>query len=322
MIIQRLISGLCRPPWLPVDFFLPILGKYSATRSSCLGESEPIQPESPVDLRVSKAHASHGYDTVRISIVSYNATAPMLTRVSDSEDTAVAWDHSAPFQYRWTSQFDTGVKNARCVGSSGEEGGLLKAYNHTWGGYSESPAPDSKCLFDCQDDPQCIFFSFYHNHTTEESICELFKSCTECSIENVAVLQPSNNLIRDKDNNTLVFNHPSFYDGWTTTKKYGKSFIHTALVKIDPGRNNPFQVDGTEFNVKIPLDGSTAKFVIWGDPCISSKFVGCSFGKYFDSYEKSVKMINALAEEDSGFDGFIMLGDKCVCSPLFSELFA
>jgi len=109
-----------------------------------------------------------------------------------------------------------------------------------------------------------------------------------------------------------VFNNSSFYDGWTTTKKYGKSFIHTALVKIEPGRDNPFQVDGTQFNVKIPLDGSTAKFVAWGDPCISSKFVGCSFGKYFDAYEKSVNMINTLAEVDgdSGFDGFIMLGDN------------
>lgn len=274
--------------------------------------SSAIEPESPIDLRVSKAHASHGYDTVRISIVSYTVTAPMLTRLKDPEEELI-WDHSAPFQYRWTSQFDTGVKNARCVGSSEEGGESLKSYSYTWGGYSESPAPDSKCLFDCQGLDECNFFSFYHNHTTKESSCELFKSCTECeSTESVGQLQSPSNLFQDKDNNTLVFNNSSFYDGWTTTKKYGKSFIHTALVKIEPGRDNPFQVDGTQFNVKIPIDGSTAKFVAWGDPCISSKFIGCSFGKYFDSYEKSVNMINALAEVDgdSGFDGFIMLGDN------------
>ena len=290
---------------------------FRMTRADDYCSSAQIEPESPIDLRVSKAHASHGYDTVRISIVSYTATAPTLTRLKDPEE-ELSWDHSAPFQYRWTSQFDTGVKNARCVGSSGEEAGSLKSYSYTWAGYSESPAPDSKCLFDCQGLDECNFYSFYYNDTTKESSCELFNSCTECesaeSAESVEQLQPSNNLIQDKDNNTLVFNHPSFYNGWTTTKNYGKSFIHTALVKIEPGRDNAFSVDGTEFNVKMPLDGSTAKFIVWGDPCISSKFVGCSFGKYFDSYEKSVNMINALAEVDgySGFDGFIMLGDKCV----------
>jgi hypothetical protein len=69
-------------------------------------------------------------------------------------------------------------------------------------------------------------------------------------------------------------------------------------------------IDGHDFEARIPKEGDRAKCMVWGDPCISSKFVGCSFGKYFDAYEKSVNMINALAEVEDGFDCFIMLGDN------------
>jgi hypothetical protein len=99
-------------------------------------------------------------------------------------------------------------------------------------------------------------------------------------------------------------------DGWTTTKKYGESHIHTRLTKITPGVKNPFTIDGHGFDIKIPKEGDKAKCIVWGDPCISSKFVGCSFGKYFDAYEKSVTALNALAEAEDGYDCFIMLGDN------------
>ena len=101
-------------------------------------------------------------------------------------------------------------------------------------------------------------------------------------------------------------------DGWTTTAKYGNSYIHTRLTKVVPGMKNIFAIDGHEFNVKIPKQGEKAKCIVWGDPCISSKFVGCSFGQYFDAYEKSVKMLNALSkiDGDDGYDCFIMLGDN------------
>ena len=41
-----------------------------------------------------------------------------------------------------------------------------------------------------------------------------------------------------------------------------------------------------------------------------SKFVGCLFEKYFVAYEKSVNMLNTLAEAEDGLDCFIMLGDN------------
>ena len=97
---------------------------------------------------------------------------------------------------------------------------------------------------------------------------------------------------------------------WTTVKKYGDSYMHTRLTTITPGIKNTFKVDDNEFDIKIPEEGKQAKCIIWGDPCISSKFVGCSFGKYFDAYGKSVKMLNSLAEADDGYDCFIMLGDN------------
>ena len=104
---------------------------------------------------------------------------------------------------------------------------------------------------------------------------------------------------------------------WTTVKKYGDSFMHTMLTTITPGVQNAFKIDDNEFDVKIPEEGKPAKCIIWGDPCISSKFVGCTFGKYFDAYEKSVNMLNSLAEADDGYDCFIMLGDNFYVSLVF-----
>ena len=308
--------------------------KAQTTSDGCSSAVDP--PGSPIDLRVSKAHASHGYDAVRISVVGTSPDPPAFVRRpldtpaggtvegdGIAEDEVLTWAYSAPLQYRWTAQFDTGVANARCVASLGSNS-LIQSYNYTWGGYSESPAPDSQCLFDCQGNDECQYFSQYYNQTTNECICKLFRECDQCIDTTTDMTELVEGYINDDENDAVILDQ-AFEDhlvekgdtnmlkGWTTTKKYGKSFIHTAIVKVVPGISNPFVVDGTEFDVRIPEDGESAKCVIWGDPCISSKFVGCSFGKYFDAYAKSVEMINALAEADvdeGGFDCFIMLGDN------------
>ena len=59
----------------------------------------------------------------------------------------------------------------------------------------------------------------------------------------------------------------SVRDGWTTTAKYEKSYMHTRLTKIVPGVEIFFAIDGHEFNVKIPKQGDKAKCIVWGDPC-------------------------------------------------------
>jgi hypothetical protein len=37
-------------------------------------EDALIPPQSPIDLRITKAHASRGYDVVRISVITYSAS--------------------------------------------------------------------------------------------------------------------------------------------------------------------------------------------------------------------------------------------------------
>lgn len=156
--------------------------KAQASNDKCSSAIDP--PVSPIDLRVSKAHASHGYDAVRISIVSTSLDPPAFVRrpMADSsavEDEVLSWDTSAPFKYRWTAQFDTGTANARCVADPNGNS-LIESYNYTWGGHAESPAPDSQCLFDCQSNEECTYFSQYYNQTTNECICELFRECDQC----------------------------------------------------------------------------------------------------------------------------------------------
>ena len=292
---------------------------------TCSAEINP--PVSPIDLRVTKAHAQHGYDMVRISVITYSKDPPTFTRgpidveggASTSED--LTFDYSGKFQYRWTSQFDTGLHGVHCHADPDEETGispLLNITSYKWDGFGESPSPDSECLFACQDNDECKYYSFYYNATTKGCQCELFSSCNSCNLT-AAIKDPSTidvSLISEQiqeyaDN--LDGPHTASTDileGWTTTKKYGNSHMHTKLVKVVPGVKNPFKIDTHEFDVNIPKEGERAKCIVWGDPCISSKFVGCSFGKYFDAYEKSVDMLNALAEAEDGFDCFIMLGDN------------
>lgn len=255
-----------------------------------------IPPESPIDLRITKAHASRGYDAVRISVITYSATPPTFESNPLGNGTSLEWDYSGKFKYRWTSQFDTGLHNSRCLSE------ILDAQNYTWGGHSESPAPDTACLMACQDNPGCNHFSMFYNSTTEEVQCELFEECSKCSPKDLITSIASKYIPHEQTVNLK--------DGWTTTSKYGDSYIHTRITQVVLGVNNPFAVDGHEFNVKIPKKDETAKCIVWGDPCISSKFVGCSFGEYFDAYEKSVTMLNQLAEADDSFDCFIMLGDN------------
>ena len=264
-----------------------------------------IPPQSPIDLRITKAHASRGYDVVRISVITYSASPPTFVSNPAGNGTSLDWDYSGKFKYRWTAQFDTGVHNVRCQNATGE---MLDVQNYTWGGHSESPAPDTACLFACQDNPECKHYSVFYNSTTEEVQCELFKECiSSCSYKVWAYTHASNL------NKTSFVPHEqtvSLREGWTTTSKYGESYIHTRITQVVPGVDNPFAIDGHEFNVKIPPKDEKAKCIVWGDPCISSKFVGCSFGQYFDAYAKSVTMLNQLSEVDDSFDCFIMLGDN------------
>jgi len=57
-----------------------------------------IPAESPLDLRITKAHAKHGYDVVRISVISYSEQPPIF--VNDN-NTSLEWDYSGAFRYRW-----------------------------------------------------------------------------------------------------------------------------------------------------------------------------------------------------------------------------
>ena len=57
-----------------------------------------IPAESPLDLRITKAHAARGYDVVRISVITYSEDPPIF--VNDN-NTSLEWDYSGAFRYRW-----------------------------------------------------------------------------------------------------------------------------------------------------------------------------------------------------------------------------
>jgi hypothetical protein len=73
----------------------------------CSSAIEP--PVSPLDLRITKANAKHGYNVMRVSVITYSMEPPAFVSGSlggnaTDEDESLSWDYSGAFKYRWTSQ--------------------------------------------------------------------------------------------------------------------------------------------------------------------------------------------------------------------------
>ena len=62
-------------------------------------EVETVVPVSPLDLRVTRGYGPTGYDKVRVSVVSSNASALPGPRSNET------FDYERPFQWRWKQNF-------------------------------------------------------------------------------------------------------------------------------------------------------------------------------------------------------------------------
>mmetsp|Transcript_23459 Transcript_23459/g.48741 ORF Transcript_23459/g.48741 Transcript_23459/m.48741 type:complete len:516 (-) Transcript_23459:47-1594(-) len=93
----------------------------------------------------------------------------------------------------------------------------------------------------------------------------------------------------------------------STYQKYGTNYLHSAIVTATPGTATPFTIDNTTVSVLLPLEDGPSSGIVWSDPCISGRWVGCSMSSF--AFNHSVDMLNVLST-DPTWHYFQILGDN------------
>jgi hypothetical protein len=207
---------------------------------------------SPLDLRITRALGSKGYDYVRISVVSHLPEPPHAD---------FAFTYSSPFVGRWEAGFDLGVSSTTCSSdpiSSSSEAGVC----------------DGDCILLCTNSADCKYYNF------DGMTCSLYDTCDFAPVENTKSV---------------------------TYTKSGQNFLHSAVVKVNAGEKTTLKIDGTDVEVNLPKENAPTSGIVWSDPCISGRWVGCQQSDV--ALERSVEMMNALSKDDS-WHYFQILGDN------------
>lgn len=212
------------------------------------------QRPSPLDVRVSKAVGSRGYDKIRLSVVSLteDARVPSLgspftgTRNEGNEDF---------FKYRWTHAYDLGSSRMRCSSAPASVFQRLPVKH------------DAECLRACSASAECRFYTFFEPSLT----CELASSTCELIVAENAT---------------------------ATYARLGRRVLHTSVVKVVPGQNT-FRVGGVDVLVNHPAEDTGVSGIVWADPCVSERWIGCTFAKQWKAFNGSVSMIDAIMADPS-----------------------
>lgn len=90
--------------------------------------------------------------------------------------------------------------------------------------------------------------------------------------------------------------------------RWTENFLHSALVDAKPGKNM-FTIAGQPVQVDLPAENQGIRAVFWSDPCFSSKWITCAYAEKFQTFPRSVAMLNAVYKDPS-MDMFAILGDN------------
>ena len=86
-------------------------------------------------------------------------------------------------------------------------------------------------------------------------------------------------------------------DSIVTYEKYGRNYLHSAMVKVNPGDKSVFKVDGTDVTVRVPEEDGPSSGIVWADPCVSDRWKPCALVDV--AMERSKEMLNALSKDDT-----------------------
>ena len=91
--------------------------------------------------------------------------------------------------------------------------------------------------------------------------------------------------------------------------RWTENYLNTGLLSVTPGATTTFNIGSETFNVYIPAEGEGTRGVIIGDPCFTSEFVTCLYGREFDMYNHTIELLNAIhAHNDTQY--WMVLGDN------------
>jgi hypothetical protein len=236
--------------------------------------SRVTSDDSNVDIRVTKAQGERGYNYLRVSAITLDPVGP----TGD-----IAWDYSEPFMYRWKHDWDIGV-SGRCDSTP-----LATLTNVT----------EQACLRACSDDtPGCKMVSYNDPvHGTDGSalcrggVCPTVNGTCALYSECAAIVND------DSENGT---------DTYTLN---GRRYLHSKVIEVTPGKPQTVMVGSTPVTLRIPVENGRSVGLIWADPCISGKYIGCHYEESWSMYNKTVTMFNSLATH-SDWDYFVLLGDN------------
>lgn len=106
--------------------------------------------------------------------------------------------------------------------------------------------------------------------------------------------------------------------------RWTQNVLNTGLVTIQPGQKTPITIGSQTFEIFIPKEGDGIRGILLGDPCFTSEFITCLYGKEFDMFNHTIELLNAAnSHDDSHF--WMILGDNFYdqsgyVSPLFPHL--
>lgn len=143
--------------------------------------------------------------------------------------------------------------------------------------FSDTMQKDAECLLACSHDNHCVHYTWY----PKSKLCALVAAA--CTI------------VQDAD-------------AEATYAKYGTNFLTSAIVDLTSGVNK-LEVAGTFIDVNLPAQGAGLRGVVIADPCFSSRWVGCKYAESWDTFNRTVLMLNALAGQGD-IDFFALLGDN------------
>eukprot|EP00516_Mucochytrium_quahogii_P008616 CAMPEP_0203748920 /NCGR_PEP_ID=MMETSP0098-20131031/3669_1 /ASSEMBLY_ACC=CAM_ASM_000208 /TAXON_ID=96639 /ORGANISM=" , Strain NY0313808BC1" /LENGTH=539 /DNA_ID=CAMNT_0050637837 /DNA_START=2029 /DNA_END=3645 /DNA_ORIENTATION=- len=95
-----------------------------------------------------------------------------------------------------------------------------------------------------------------------------------------------------------------------TYGNHGRRMLHSGIVEVTPGVPKKLRISGVDISLSIPKEDGATGGIVWADPCSHSKWITCDDGERFKSFYRSYELMNNLAEHDTAFDFFQILGDN------------
>eukprot|EP00931_Biecheleriopsis_adriatica_P049295 TRINITY_DN28511_c0_g1_i2.p1 TRINITY_DN28511_c0_g1~~TRINITY_DN28511_c0_g1_i2.p1 ORF type:complete len:493 (-),score=74.20 TRINITY_DN28511_c0_g1_i2:72-1484(-) len=90
--------------------------------------------------------------------------------------------------------------------------------------------------------------------------------------------------------------------------RWTESFLHSKLVELSPGVNT-LSVAGQKVVIDLPPEDSGIRGVFISDPCFSSKWIACTYKDIFQTFPRSVALLNG-AFADPSMNLFSIVGDN------------